>query len=665
MLKWKRLPRRMPLFVMAGIGAPLLAAIPGGSLIVAIIGISFLIFVHEWGHYTACRLTGTRTETFSIGFGPRLFGWEKDAEGNRRFTTGRRQLDAKDRAMDFRFALIPLGGYVKMAGELPHERSAATADDEFPNKSAWARSFIISAGVIMNVITAFVLFAIAYGLGLPAIPPVIGDVLPGGGAWHAGLEPGDRITHIAGRDMDSFKEARIEIVHLSPSKPTTFTIQRGDQTIERELTPTVNAERGMLQAGFSPVSELEFVFKDRREKVGFDEPLTAQDGTLVRGGTALASYITHAVQAGLDRVVLTRAGGETIDVPIAAASLKTAQEGDKASFRVGLAQHGYRAVKSIRASNLPFKTGDRLVAFTRDGQRTELTTPYAHTRLRFGGPVEHVEVKRGDDDLTLRPEGSPRAWLDELQLEAEKDEGAGVAVTPIPSGSLAPVDQGVGRYPTSPAALAGIKAGERIVRVADRKIESMADLVERLGQLERPTPLRVDLVTPDGNARHVEVTPVALEILDVPRLEVTEYQQPIAVDGVGEALGKAWSRTGREIATVFRTIGALFEGTLEFSKNIAGPVTLISVSNRVAKREFPSLLRFLAYISVMLAVLNILPIPVLDGGHLVFILIEAIKGSPLSEKAMNVAQYVGMLLLLTLMFFALRNDIRFLFNPPV
>ena len=104
---------------------PVLAS--GGSVALAILGIGFLIFVHELGHYLACRLTKTRVETFSIGFGTRLFGWENRPGEPKRFTVGRRRLDPADHAMDFRVALFPLGGYVKMAGETPGEERTCSS----------------------------------------------------------------------------------------------------------------------------------------------------------------------------------------------------------------------------------------------------------------------------------------------------------------------------------------------------------------------------------------------------------------------------------------------------------------------------------------------------------------------------------------------------------
>ena len=151
---------------------PLAAA---ADYVMPILGIAFLIFVHELGHYLACRLTKTRVETFSIGFGTRLFGWENKPGEPRRFTVGRRRLDPAERAMDFRVALVPLGGYVKMAGELPTE--APSKDPaEFQNKSVLQRAAILSAGVTMNAVTALLFFILAFNVGVPLVSPEVGGL---------------------------------------------------------------------------------------------------------------------------------------------------------------------------------------------------------------------------------------------------------------------------------------------------------------------------------------------------------------------------------------------------------------------------------------------------------------------------------------------------------
>ena len=144
-------------------------------------------------------------------------------------------------------------------------------------------------------------------------------------------------------------------------------------------------------------------------------------------------------------------------------------------------------------------------------------------------------------------------------------------------------------------------------------------------------------------------------------LSVTE-RVPFETKGVGDALAIGVNRTWREVKNVFRTIGGLFSGSISFNQNIAGPITLITASKSQAERGPAALFWFLGYISVMLAVLNILPIPVLDGGHALFIIIEKIKGSPLKEETIYNFQKIGFLLLLVLMFFAFKNDFTRLFS---
>ena len=125
-----------------------------GSILLAALGISFLIFIHELGHFLAARAFGVRVETFSIGFGPRLFGWRRGQT-------------------DYRLSLVPLGGYVKMAGEYGDLRDGTVlAADDLSAKPPWQRAIIFAGGVIVNVLFAFVAFPVAFALGVPFTAPV-------------------------------------------------------------------------------------------------------------------------------------------------------------------------------------------------------------------------------------------------------------------------------------------------------------------------------------------------------------------------------------------------------------------------------------------------------------------------------------------------------------
>ncbi|MCP5071562.1 MAG: site-2 protease family protein, partial [bacterium] len=297
--------RKSPLLLLLVLGAPIVAALPGGSMIQAILGIGFLIFIHEWGHYFACVLTGTKTEAFSVGFGPRLFGWERDPEGKRRFTVGARQLDPEDGSMDFRIAAIPLGGYVKMSGGEIIGNSSSTDPGHFVNKSASARIFIVCAGVIMNFVTALAFYTLVYANGKPHIPPVVGGVTPGGPAWIAGMQPGDRIVEMDGDRMRTFYDVRIASVFGDSDVSMPVKLDRAGKEVTVSLRPSYLEDIGMQAILLEPSYELVLGQGDREIRIGRQtEALIG--GERIRGG--------HAARAALERLLVTRQGAIEIQV---------------------------------------------------------------------------------------------------------------------------------------------------------------------------------------------------------------------------------------------------------------------------------------------------------------------------------------------------------------
>jgi regulator of sigma E protease len=123
------------------------------------------------------------------------------------------------------------------------------------------------------------------------------------------------------------------------------------------------------------------------------------------------------------------------------------------------------------------------------------------------------------------------------------------------------------------------------------------------------------------------------------------------------ALGAAFSATWRNTAQTFSMLGKMVTGETS-TRNLSSVIGIAAVANATAHMGLSWFLQFLAVISLSLAILNILPIPILDGGHLLYYLVELIKGSPVSEQAMIVGQYIGMALLFGLMGLAFYNDIQ-------
>ncbi len=164
-----------------------------------------LILFHEFGHFLTSKKIGVRVERFSLGLGPRLFGFKK-------------------KGTEYCLSLIPFGGYVRMAGEDPHEELKGERW-EFLSRSIRARLAIVITGPLANFILAFLLFSLVFAIGLPALPTEIGEVLKDTPAERAGLERGDRIVAIEGKKIICGEEMQ-RIVWSHPGKELKFTIQR-------------------------------------------------------------------------------------------------------------------------------------------------------------------------------------------------------------------------------------------------------------------------------------------------------------------------------------------------------------------------------------------------------------------------------------------------------
>src|SRR5215813_8888314 len=178
------------------------------------------VVLHEFGHFLVAKLFKIRVETFSVGFGPRIFGWKKGDT-------------------DYRLSAIPLGGYVKLGGDesnAPLEGEGAKdipPEQMFNLRPRWQRILVALAGPVMNILTALAIpFAGALIYGVPATPsPVVSYVLKGGAAESAGLLTGDRITAFNGTENPRWDLIRGDAL-LSPGQDLPLTIDRGGQSVK-------------------------------------------------------------------------------------------------------------------------------------------------------------------------------------------------------------------------------------------------------------------------------------------------------------------------------------------------------------------------------------------------------------------------------------------------
>jgi regulator of sigma E protease len=203
-----------------------------------VIILAVLIFVHESGHFLVAKAFGVRVLVFSLGFGKRLFGFKKGDT-------------------DYRISLIPLGGYVRMAGDIPEENQPGNPD-EFLSKPKWQRLLILLAGPFMNLVTAVVIVTLVNMAGQEVIvfEPVIGGVTAKGPADLAGLKIGDRITRVNGEKIEEFDDLRLQI-STNAGERLHIEYLRNGETRETSLVPNrVKEEFGSVgKAEIAPMIE--------------------------------------------------------------------------------------------------------------------------------------------------------------------------------------------------------------------------------------------------------------------------------------------------------------------------------------------------------------------------------------------------------------------------
>ena len=216
--------------------------------------------------------------------------------------------------------------------------------------------------------------------------------------------------------------------------------------------------------------------------------------------------------------------------------------------------------------------------------------------------------------------------------------------------------------PGQPAALGGIQGGDRIVSINGQPVGDF-DSLGKLVQSAAATSPRLSIgVLRDGRPLTLAVTATWESLGDQPAKWMLGVAPPPPEPATvqyspARALGAAFTTTWRNTRQTFGMIGEMLSGHAS-TKNISSVIGIAQYANASAQMGLAWFLQFLAMVSLSLAILNLLPIPVLDGGHLLYYLIELVKGSPVSEQAMIIGQYIGLVLLFSLVGWTLFNDIQ-------
>ncbi len=198
------------------------------TLVAVVVVLGVLIFFHELGHFLMARLLGVRVLKFSLGFGPKIFGFVRGGT-------------------EYCLSAIPLGGYVKLLGESPTEPvSPEEIPASFSHRPLSHRALIVVAGPLANFILAWVFFALVFAFqGKPVYLPQVGKVLPESPAAEAGLKPGDLIIAVDGKPISSWQELN-EIVRHSAGRPLKLVVKRGEEKVTLVVTPRLREVKNIF-----------------------------------------------------------------------------------------------------------------------------------------------------------------------------------------------------------------------------------------------------------------------------------------------------------------------------------------------------------------------------------------------------------------------------------
>jgi regulator of sigma E protease len=691
------------------------------NILMLAFGFGFVIFWHELGHFLAAKWADVKVEQFAVGFGQAVICWRKglgftwgtsheqfqkrvkdhiaskqttELQLKEAINPTEAQLSAAAAELgisetEYRLNWIPLGGYVKMLGQDDLKPGQVVSDPRsYNNKTIGQRMVIVSAGVIMNIILAAIGFMYIFTVGFVVPQPKIGMVVPGSpaqstykiveGTHHVTvpLQVGDTILSLNGREMHDFEKIKLNTALMIAGDTVPIKVQHADGTVENLY---VTPEKASADSEFPAIGVGEYQLLQGPPR---DAKPIPSDGTkilpeydIIKPGDVITAIngapvdkddangfnkLDAALQAagGNDVKVTITNDGKSRDVWLKPHFVERFGEeplnflGLQMPVRIDLIQAQSPLINKVQPGDViakiqePGTSGGQIDYPTRTEMIKEFNEAGEH------GVTLKITVLRGS---TLLPpfDAKPTVKLGNgkmgFGIQPSMDEA-----NPIVADVL----------PDSPAKAAGVRPGSTIISINGTPVTNWFQINNTLKDLKPETP--VQLVAKYANVLTTyNIKPLTKQQIDqlaenhlqsyaVASLVPDEY--PRKGKNLLDAAYMGGEETRDAILQVYQTVRSMARGSIS-AKEVSGPVGILAAGYRVAEKGTTRLIWFLSIISANLAVMNFLPIPIVDGGLFTFLLIEKLKGSPISQRTQSIAQAVGLVLLLSVFVFATYQDV--------
>ncbi|MHC4572202.1 MAG: site-2 protease family protein [Planctomycetota bacterium] len=680
-----------------------------GNVLLVVLGFGAVVLVHEFGHFIIAKLSGIKVEAFWIFMPPMLLGMQKTENGLRfrllpkffpkendesgdgrlSFTFGKKAT-ASD--TEYRIGLVPFGGFVKMLGQ--DDTGPAKASDDprsFANKPVTTRMAVITAGVVFNAISAIIIFMTVFLIGINLTPPVVGAVAPNSPAARAGLRPGDEIIEIAGEsDNLDFSNIAIAAALSDVNEVVPLKARHADGSIE-DFDLVAEQLPGMQMKLFGVLSPQSLTIAE----VSDTNELLAKTGLLP--GDLIKAISGKDIQAHweLEKIVEDALVPEVTILAERTNPISKKAELVESQIRLDLnfaytydvnseseLYHIHSMVPRLRITTVvdkPASIKDRLISFfNKMGIVKKVADIVPH--LQKGDII--LAVNNVDNPTykeireVIEKHEAKELLIKILRVDAnDVEKTPTVTVVPRRRQDIDRVEIGIGvtldaEHPVVAKTIAAengpakleIPRGAVITAVDGTDVSSFYDIVR---EIRRNVGQRITIdyrladetagdVTFDVDAAKGSVTVKSTfgEFVPFDNLKrLYKASDPI------DAIRMGYKKTLMFIAQAYVTLKRLVGGLVS-PKELMGPVGIITISYRiVAEQPLIYYVYFLGLISAVIAVFNFLPLPPLDGGLIVLLLVEKIKGSALSERTQEIIAYAGWVLIGSLILYVTFNDI--------
>ena len=708
------------------------------NIALIVIGFGLLIAIHEFGHFIAARWAGIRVESFAVGMGPTVIAYRRGLgvrfgstapDIKTRYGAEPEKIPTAELHADgvgeteYSLRLLPIGGFVRMKGQEDIDPSnTSDAIDGYGSKPVWKRMIVVSAGVIMNIITAVILFVVAFMIGVKFEAPMIGAVRADSPAATArnldggvnGLLPGDQINSINGDPMTTFADIQIGAAMSHPDHELILQVTRvGSATpLQFQLDPIKDTNSGLRSFGVTPARsgtladqiEIAPVIENMLIKSGLSaagvkpgSTLTAINGVPITNAESLdlafeksngQPVSTTWSLAPNSTPLLSATTTNTAPALVATAPLSPEPKFEKLfspdSKSIGEYDLGLIGFSPLVRIDSVQKTSpnqgilqfDDIVLAIEDrsgprlGEFRSLIQTYANRAVK-------LQILRAGETLSINARVDRQGRLDVLVGPAWN---LLVSARVIDRVLENPLDPKATQTEATPIASLELRPLTKIISINDITLTDWASMRDALWvttatAFGKNTPATLNItfqnILANSPMKSAVITLSPAEINTIQKLGWSSplpsqlfEPQMITRSAHGNpvlAATMGFTETKKLAVLTWLTLDRLARGTVGVEQ-LRGPVGIVQVGTRVADRGMTYLLFFLAMISVNLAVLNFLPLPIVDGGLFLFLLYEGCFRRPPSLRFQNAATLVGLAFLGSLFVVTFYNDVVRLFT---